>query len=181
MAKYKFKAKLSIEGIQNIKRELERYRDYTLQRKKEMLIKRLLEEGAATAQAAITESPQGNYVTIKTKIETTGEPRGYLIATGEVLESEGYEPFNVMLAVEFGAGIHYNHKANPKAGEFDLGVGTYPGQTHAFDENGWWFFDEKTDKWRHSYGIKATMPMYKADQQILKRYLKVVREVSRMR
>lgn len=146
-----------------------------------MLVERLLEEGAATAETSIAESPVGKYVKVNVKVETGGNTRGYLISTGEVFHSDGYEPFNIMLAVEFGAGIHYNKKANPKADEMGLGVGTFPDQTHAFNEDGWWYFDEKTDTWKHSYGIQATMPMYKADQTMLKKYARIVREVSRMR
>ena len=81
-----------------------------------------------------------------------------------------------MLAVEFGAGIFYNSEENPKAPELGFGVGTYPGQIHAF-EDGWYYWDDKTETWRYAHGIKATMPMYNAEQQIIQQYVKIAMEV----
>ena len=44
--------------------------------------------------------------------------------------------------IEFGAGIHYNKSSsNPKSKDFKLGVGTFPDQTHAFDSNGWYYWE----------------------------------------
>ena len=99
-----------------------------------------------------------------------------LIATGKTVTSEDREPFYTLLAVEFGAGIFYNSKENPKAPELGFGVGTYPGQIHAF-EDGWYYWDDKTETWRYTHGIKATMPMYNAEQQIIQQYVKIAREV----
>ena len=92
------------------------------------------------------------------------------------LAQEGQTVFYTLLAVEFGAGIFYNSKENPKAPELGFGVGTYPGQIHAF-EDGWYYWDDKTETWRYTHGIKATMPMYNAEQQIIQQYVKIAREV----
>lgn len=182
MAKYKFTSNLSTYGIEKLKGKLQDYKTYKLPRKVEQLVRELVEVGAEKAKVEVGESPLGKYVRINVKVDSEkGLKRGYIISTGDVWESEGYEPFNVMLAVEFGAGIHYNKKGNPKAPEFGLGVGTFPGQTHALDENGWWFFDEKTETWKHSYGVKATMPMYQADVEIIKQYKKIVQKVKNTR
>ena len=81
-----------------------------------------------------------------------------------------------MLLIEFGAGIRYNPLPNPKAGEYGMGVGTYPGQMHAFDPAGWYYWGED-EKWHHSYGIKATMPMYNAAKIIQERVVQIAREV----
>ena len=99
-----------------------------------------------------------------------------LIATGKTVTSEDREPFYTLLAVEFGAGIFYNSTENPKAPELGFGVGTYPGQIHAF-EDGWYYWDDNTETWRYTHGIKATMPMYNAEQQIIQQYVKIAREV----
>lgn len=182
MAKYKFTSNLSVTGIEELKKKLQRYKDYTLQRKIDLIVQNLIELGADVANAAVNQTKVGQkYVKISVKIDDTkGEHRGYIISTGAIMEQDGYEPFNIMLAVEFGAGIHHNGKANPKAAEFGLGVGTFPGQVHAFDD-GWWYFDDETGTWKYSHGIKATMPMYNADKAILENYVKVVREVAKSR
>ena len=98
-----------------------------------------------------------------------------LIATGKTVTSEDREPFYTLLAVEFGAGIVYNSAENPKAPELGFGVGTYPGQIHAF-EDGWYYLDDKTETWRYTHGIKATIPMYNAEQQIIPQYVPIARE-----
>ena len=80
------------------------------------------------------------------------------------------------MAVEFGAGIYYNKSNSIIANKFGMGIGTFPGQTHAFDSNGWYYLGDDGE-WHHSYGVKATMPMYKAGTEIRKNIDKVVREV----
>ena len=79
------------------------------------------------------------------------------------------------LFVEFGSGIL--GKGHPKAADLGMGSGTFPGQTHALDPNGWWFETEdprlivytnpKTGKsYGHSYGNVPVMPMYSAMRKI---------------
>ena len=79
------------------------------------------------------------------------------------------------LFVEFGAGLL--GQGHPKAAELGMGTGTYPGQTHAEDPNGWWFetddpqlivrTSEKTGKtYGHTYGNPPYMPMYLAAKKI---------------
>ena len=113
------------------------------------------------------------------KSDKTEEEMGckaVLIATGKVKYPEGREPFNLLFAIEFGSGVRYNSIPNPKAGELGFGVGSYPGQTHAADPNGWYYFGDD-GKWHHSYGIKATMPMYNASLEMIKSVSEVAREV----
>lgn len=177
MAKYKFSSDLSVKGIENLKKQLLNYKD-DLHRKCEEYVRRLAEVGISVAQARIGQSPLGKYVSIKTEIsEEKAGCKAILIATGEVKQSEKYPPFSTLLAIEFGAGIHYNSgNENPKAEELGFGVGTFPGQIHAF-EDGWYFWDEKQQKWRYTHGVKATMPMYGASVEIAKKAGKIAKEV----
>ena len=177
MAKKPLKADLSASSIRNLQRELEKYRD-SLNYKARLLAERLLEIGIKVAEAKIGESTLGKYVTIKTDItEEQAGCRAILIATGEKFEHDGYAPFNTLLAIEFGAGIKYNSEENPKAPDLGFGVGTFPDQTHAFDKNGWWFWSEEKQSWIHSYGVKATMPMYKASLEIADNVVKIAKQV----
>ena len=83
-----------------------------------------------------------------------------------------------VLFVEFGAGLLYSNPQNPKAGEMGMGVGTYPGQTHAYDPAGWWFTKGgggHTEK-IHSYGNPAYMPMYKASEELRNSVAKIFDE-----
>lgn len=176
----KFVAKLSTDSLNKLKQNLLQYKNTELQTKCKELVKRLMESGIEVANAKLGESPLGSQVTITTNIssDTTG-CKGILLAKGAVHQAEGFEPFSVLLAIEFGAGIHYNPGGtpNPKSGEFGLGVGTFPGQLHAFDEGGWYYWDDAKQAWIHSYGVKATMPMYSADMEIIQNIEKIAKEV----
>ena len=178
MAKKVFKADLSVKGIEALKSQLLQYKD-SLPIKCEKLVSRLLQSGVAVSQTKISESPLGKYVTVTTNIsaDKTG-CKGILLAKGEVKEQEGYAPFSILLAIEFGAGAHFNPTPNPIiSSEFPYGVGTFPGETHAMEPGGWYFWSEEKQQWIHSYGVKATMPMYSADMEIIKNVTKIAKEV----
>lgn len=88
-----------------------------------------------------------------------------------------FAPFSILLAIEFGAGVHFNPTKNPLVGsKFPYGVGTFPGQTHAYDDM-WWYWNEKEQKWMPTHGVKATMPMYKAGKDIRSKIIKTAKEI----
>ena len=178
MAKKVFKSDLSVSGLNDLKRQLLQYKD-ELPTKCEKLVSRLLQSGVAVSQTKISESPLGKYVTVTTNISSDKMGcKGILLAKGEVKEQEGYAPFSILLAIEFGAGAHFNPTPNPIiSSEFPYGVGTFPGETHAMEPGGWYFWSEEKQQWIHSYGVKATMPMYNADMEIIQNVVKFAKEV----
>lgn len=156
--------------------EIKKYRN-DLPNKCEEICRKLSDIGMNTALSSINEVPQGKVITLKADIKPSSTGcKAILIATGKTVRSSDGRSFNLLFAIEFGAGIKYNSTSNPKSSEFGMGVGTFPGQTHAFDKNGWWYLGEDGE-WHHSYGVKATMPMYKASLEIYKNVDKVVKEV----
>lgn len=174
----KISVDLSIKGLNDLKNQLLQYKD-ELPMKCEKLVSRLLQSSVAVSQARISESPLGKYVTITTDISSDKMGcKGILLAKGAVKEQEGYAPFSILLAIEFGAGIHFNPTPNPLiSSEFPYGVGTFPGQIHAMEPGGWYFWSEEKQQWIHSYGVKATMPMYSADMEIIQNVVKYAKEV----
>lgn len=177
MAKKRYKVNiLSQSSIERLKQELIFYKEQ-LPEKCTKLADRLAKIGLHVAGLQISESPLGRYVSVNIDInpERTG-CRAILTAVGAVQQHEGYEDFNVLLAIEFGAGIYYNKTANPNAGEFGLGVGTFPGQIHAF-ENGWWYWDDVAEEWKYTHGVKATMPMYEAGQAMIEEVIRTAKDV----
>ena len=178
MAKKVFKSDLSVNGIEALKSQLLQYKD-SLPVKCETLVSRLLRSGVSVSQSKISESPLGKYVTVTTNISAdTMGCKGILLAKGAVKEQEGYAPFSILLAIEFGSGVHFNPTPNPLiSSEFPYGVGTFPGQVHAFQSEGWMYWDEKAQEWRHTYGVKATMPLYNADMEIIQNIVKIAKEV----
>ena len=177
MAKKAFKADLSVKGIEALKSQLLQYKD-NLPIKCEKLVYRLLQSGVEVSQSKISESPLGKYVTVTTNISADKMGcKGILLAKGAVKEQEGYAPFSILLAIEFGAGVHFNPTPNPLiSSEFPYGVGTYPGQVHAYQDT-WFFWDEDNQEWRPTHGVKATMPMYSADMEIIQNVVKFAKEV----
>ena len=174
----KIKEDLSVKGVEALKRQLLQYKD-SLPIKCEKLVSRLLYSGLSVANARVGESPLGKYVTVTTNISADKMGcKGILLAKGAVKEQEGYEPFSILLQIEFGAGGHFNPTPNPLiSSEFPYGVGTFPGQVHAFQSEGWMYWDEKVQEWRHTYGVKATMPIYNSDMEIIQNVVKVAKEV----
>lgn len=177
MAKKVFKSNLSVNGIEALKSQLLQYKD-SLPIKCEKLVSRLLQSGVEVSQSKISGSPLGKYVTVTTNISAENMGcNGILLAKGAVKEQEGYAPFSILLAIEFGAGVHFNPTPNPIISiEFPYGVGTFPGQTHAYQDI-WFYWDENTQEWKPTHGVKATMPMYNADMEIIQNVVKYAKEV----
>ena len=177
MAKKVFKSDMSVKDIEALKRQLLQYKD-SLSVKCEKLVNRLLQSGVEVSQSKISESPLGKYVTVTTNISADKMGcKGILLAKGAVKEQEGYEPFSILLSIEFGAGIHFNPTPNPLiSSEFPYGVGTYPNQVHAYQDL-WFYWDENTQEWKPTHGVKATMPMYSADMEIIQNVVKYAKEV----
>ena len=174
----KIKSDLSVKGIEIVKKKLIQYRDVELPRKCKEFVERLLQSGVSVSREKIDESPLGKYVTVTTDISADKMGcKGILLAKGAVKEQDGYDPFSILLAIEFGAGAHFNSTPNPIIGsEFPYGVGTFPGQTHAYEDM-WFYWDENTQEWKPTHGVKATMPMYSADMEIIQNVAKVAKEV----
>lgn len=164
------------KSLQQAIKQIEAYRD-DLPRKCREICRRLCEIGQQTALVAINESPQGKAVTLKMDIDPSKIGcKAMLIGTGKTVTDDKGRTFNLLLGIEFGSGIRLNPTANPLASEFGMGVGTFPDQKHALNPGGWMYLD-KDGNWKHSYGIKATMPMYKAMVEIRRNLDTVIREV----
>ena len=164
------------KSLQQAIKQIEAYRD-DLPRKCQEICRRLSEIGEQTALVAISESPQGKAVTLRMDIDPSKTGcKAMLIGTGKTVTDDKGRTYNLLLGIEFGSGIRYNPTENPMASEFGMGVGTFPDQSHAFDRNGWMYLG-KDGNWHHSYGIKATMPFYKAMTEIKRNVNDVVKDV----
>lgn len=168
--------KLTEKSIEEAIKKLEAY-SASLTTKAETLVRRLQEAGESVALSSIQESPIGNQITLKSEISTLGDDVvAAITATGPIKTADGHEPFSIVLAVEFGAGIYYNKgNTNPKAKSLGYGVGTFPGQIHAFEDG--WYYQSSDGEWHYTHGVKATMPMYKATEEMLNKCVEIAREV----
>ena len=164
------------KSIESAIKTIEQYRN-DLPRKCQEICRRLSEIGEQTALVAISESPQGKAVTLRVDINPSKMGcQAMIVGTGKTVTDEKGRTFNLLFGIEFGSGIRLNPTANPLASEFGMGVGTFPGQTHALEPGGWMYLD-KDGNWKHSYGVKATMPFYKAMTEIQRNVNDVVKDV----
>lgn len=172
----KFKVDLfNPKSIRELQDKLNQYKN-TLVYKANLVVERLIQMGYGVALSHIQESPLGKYIVLSSSL--TPEQMGckaILMAVGEIKDVPGREPFSILMAVEFGAGIYYNKDGNPKAPDFGFGVGTYPDQRFAFSD-GWWFMNDDGE-WVYTHGVKATMPMYNALKTMKENIDAIVKEV----
>ena len=171
---------LSVSSIQNAIKELRQYQN-DLNRKCEIFCQRLAELGIQTAKE--NTGNFGKYIsfTYEVKDRTKG-CKAVMVATNtgiihsEWQTKEGVKSADVspILMCEFGSGL----KAENPKGIPGVGTGTFPGQTHAEDPNGWYWMD-LDGEWHHSYGVTPKMPMYHASIEMILNIQKIAREVFR--
>lgn len=165
------------KSLQEAIRQIEQYRD-ELPRKAQQLCQRLAEEGVNVADVAINSVPIGRTITLTTDINPSKMGcRAMLKMTGRETRTEDGRIYYSALGIEFGSGIYYNKTANPKSSEFGMGVGTFPGQTHAFQDK--WYYLGDDGEWHASHGVQASMPMYKASVEMRQKLDSIVKEVFR--
>lgn len=112
------------------------------------------------------------------------------VDTGETLETiRGYRNGNkgVIVAggnavwVEFGTGTRYNGPVggspHPMGAELGMTIGEY-GKGQGANPGGWWYYDE-SGQVKHTYGIPATMFMWKTARELERVAPELAREVFR--
>lgn len=159
----KIDVSLTEKSIQDAIDKLERYKD-RLQDKCIAFVGELASNGIAVARA--NTGNFGHYITFSYEIkDTTDGCTAIVLATetGQIQSTwqtaDGLKTVDVspLLMAEYGSGW----RAKPHFNDARGGQGTFPGQTHAFDSEGWYWRDESGEL-HHSYGITPTMPMYHA-------------------
>lgn len=160
--------------------QLEQYKK-DLATKTELFVSRLLHEGKITAEANC--GAYGQYITFREELDANEYGcTGLLIATDrEKIISQWYRggklvsaEVSPLLMSEFGSG--WLAKVYFPSVEGEVGQGTFPGQRHAFDPNGWSWTDENGVR-HHSIGEQPTHPMYSALMTMIFEVNRIAREV----
>lgn len=169
----KIKVELSVASIDAAIKQLEEYKN-KVSRAGAEIAERLANIGYEVAWGIMAGNVYSGETISSLQVYQESENK-FILQAGSV----------ALLFFEFGAGA--GGGGHPLNSEFDMGPGTYPGQTHAFDPKGWWFPTDdanlavRTDKdgqmWGHSYGNPPHMPFYQASQKIRSELLNVAREV----
>lgn len=163
----KDKIHINIFDPRSIRMAQERIRIY--QRTLELQARRFVEELSLEGITAAAENAgeYGQYirfsyrlnpneaVSIVTAKDTEPVEVKWLISDGKGREQVKTATISPILMSEFGSGF----KAVNPHGVPGVGQGTFPGQTHAYDDGGWYYKDYETKKWMHSTGYAPTQPM----------------------
>lgn len=168
---------LDTEEINDLIEELNDYAD-TMQSRCQMFVQALADAGIKVAKANL-----GDYdglVIFSKDIEPTEDGcTALMIATDKekVIRSwfRGGEEVSAevspLLMAEFGSGWHSEVLFDIEG----VGQGTFPGQKHAFDTNGWFWKDD--DGKHHSYGEAPSYPMYKASLEMISQIQQIAEEI----
>lgn len=175
---------LSISDMVRIRNEVMKYRIHLI-RKCDLFVKNLADKGIIVAQDSVGDA-YGQYITFNREITEHGQYgcRGVMYGTNtgiiksQWMTKDGVKEADVspLLMAEFGSGLRAQRSSNAYASKFGMGTGTFPGQTHAFDPEGWWYMD-LAGEWHHSYGVYASMPMYHALVEMEDQLINVALEV----
>ena len=152
MSRKTIRCSLNHNSLQSAIRQLEAYQK-DIQRKNQIFVDKLAQEGIQVIQTTMESIPSEEKGSYYTEVINNGH--------GDI---------------EFSAGISYGTDSYPLPSGADYGVGTYPDQKHAYDPNGWWYVDERGQK-HHSYGNRAYMPMYHAEEAIIIQIRHIAKEV----
>lgn len=175
MAKRKFVVgKMSFEEVAQ---EIEKYQQ-SLDKKCQLLVERLAKKGktvVATIMKEVYPEDRGKY-TIAINYDTQGNMQ---CAT---LQLSG----DKVLFIEFSAGITHGTSSYPLPSGSGYGMGTYPSEVKRqnpnypnwANPNGWWYYDENGES-QYSFGNKAYMPMYHADQKMISELVKTAQTIFR--
>ncbi len=174
----KLKITLDSNSIKAAIDELNKYRN-SLAAKNELFMNRLLDEGISVAYRHV-----GKYTGY---IEFTKDVDNMGTKCIGVLTGKNTKPYisvwryrgdfkkvevNALAMAEFGSGWLANVMWNVPG----VGQGTFPGQTHATDPQGWYWVDAQNVK-HHSIGETPQYPMYSAEMDMLAQIDKIAREV----
>lgn len=157
----------SLSDFTEAKQKVMAYR-HGLVRKCDIFVRQLAQKGIIVGESSLDSSDgYGKYITFGIELEHGQYGcKGLMYATStgiiksQWMTKDGVKEADVspLLMVEFGAGLRANNAWAATASHGRGGTGTFPGQTHAFDPEGWWYQD-LGGEWHHSYGVTPTMPM----------------------
>ena len=87
---------------------------------------------------------------------------------------------DAILFLEFGSGLvgQEAEDRHPYEAEHGYGPGTFPGEGHWDDPEGWFYYNsQKGGKRFHTYGQEPSMPMYKGGQEMRNEFKRIAKEV----
>lgn len=160
-----FKASLSLKDLRQLNKDIRYYKNQILPYKLEELLEGLTDAGIRVARMNCGEF--GSYIGFVKMVNRNK----YNYKCSAVLIGHNSSQ-NIVEWVYFG-GIKQAEVSSILMAEYGSGQhaigghrGTFPNQTHA-NEDSWWYATEvdaegHPTNWHRNFGVKPTMPMYKA-------------------
>ena len=149
-----------------------------------MLCDELADIGVRTAIISTTgeKSHLSYYVVFAKELKSVDTKGCSMIMYGRNIKEVFGEDVNAaevspILMLEYGSGSFALPPQSLLNGQLQVGQGSFPGQKHAFDPNGWWYKSTKDGEWHHSYGITPSYPMQNAYNSMVKQVDKLIRRI----
>lgn len=177
MARHTINISLSEKSVNEAIRQLQQYKNWLI-KKTSQLVKELAAIGipvinANMANASYTYDSDG----IRSGSDTTHIAYVKLNSTGTLTEATLIVQGEEIMFIEFGAGVYYNGPAgdspHPNGKVNGMVIGSY-GKGHGVRKV-WGYYDN--GKLILTHGVEAQMPVYKADMEIIQKYVNVARRV----
>lgn len=160
---------LSEKSIRNAINEIEVYKRQFIERN-EAFVRRLAELGIPVIDQNIAAAQGDSDKSHNTYIKIN--------SFGSYSEAKLVVEGKSILFIEFGAGIRYNGSSgtspHPKGEEFGYTIGSYGKGQGSKD---FWFYYADTGESVMSHGTEATMPVFRASQEIIQNIRRIAREV----
>lgn len=173
MAKYKFKTDLSVDGIKELRRQLQDYKNNILQSKLKTFAERLAEEGVEIAQAnvasleAVFTGELFNSIHSEDGGASNGSAFFYVVADSEhaafVEFGTGQRGEESPYPYDFPDGVNWEYNSGSTIIEFKPG------------EYGWLY--PRDGKWYFTQGMPSRPFMYMANMELYNRVKKIAKEV----
>lgn len=187
----KVEISLNEKSVNHAIGQLKAYRD-SLATKNEQFVYELLnlgisvaEEHAVRTNAEGKKEGYGKYISFSKKGKGGITTIGYLVGedTQKIVAEWDYygekktAVLSPILLAEFGSAKYAEVLFDVEG----VGQGTFPGQTHAY-EDFWWYkeWDENgKGEWKRGFGVTPTHPMYHAKMKMYEQIYNVARKVFR--
>lgn len=160
---------LSVSGIKKAIKQIEDYKK-SFKKKNDLFVERLAELGIPIIDSNMAKAQGDSDKSHKTKIVLSHKKNTSVARL--VLQGKD------ILFIEFGAGVFYNPDGSkhPKSSQFGYEIGTYGKGKGKYKQ--WYYYDDDGET-KMSHGTEATMPMYRADMEIISKITQIAREVFR--
>lgn len=159
------------KSIHNAISEIQAYRD-TLPIKVQIFVNKLADYGISVGYSSISGTEYTGYIEFTKTYQNISRYSAISVVIGKNVGQLQKSYFNqghvvtvdvnAILMAEFGSGFKARNERNISG----VGQGTFPGQKHAFDQNGWWWTTPDGVR-HHSNGERAYRPIQRAYDEMM--------------